>query len=211
MKFIALSDTHGQHRSKELNNFLHENQADILLFAGDLQSNNFDDGTDFINWLHELSFKYKVMTFGNHDSNFEYATNRAELYDDVFVLNNSLIEIEGIKIWGSPNSLIFFDWWFMKTEEELKGIYGNIPNDTDVLITHTPAFGILDVTKENILAGSVSLLNRTKELNKLKYNVAGHIHENGGKAMKTRNINFINASVLNEKYQMVNNPVCFEI
>lgn len=211
MKFITLSDTHGQHRSKKLNKFLHENPVDVLLFAGDLQRNHFDDGIDFIDWLHKLPFKYKVMTFGNHDFNYEYATERAKLYDDIYVLNNSLAEIEGIKIWGSPNSLIFLDWFFMKTDKELKYVYENIPGDVDILITHTPAFGILDMTKDGILTGSTSLLDRIKELKKLKYHVGAHIHENGGKCEGYDGINFINASVLNEKYQLVNDPIIFEI
>jgi Icc-related predicted phosphoesterase len=210
MKFIALSDTHGQHCSKKLNKFLQENPADVLLFAGDYQRNHFDNGIDFIDWLHELPFKYKVMTFGNHDGNWEYAVNRTRVYNDIIVLNNDSAIIEGIKIWGSPYSLIFMDWWFMKSDKELEEIYKYIPNDINILMTHTPAFGILDMTKDGILTGSMSLLNRIKELKKLKYHVGAHIHENGGKCENAYGIKFINTSILNEKYQLVNNPILFE-
>lgn len=216
MKFITLSDTHGQHRSKKLNKFLHDNPADVLLFVGDYQRNHFDDGIDFIDWLHELPFKYKVMTFGNHDGNFEYAVNRTRIYNDIIVLNNDFTVIEGIKIWGSPYSLTFLDWFFMKNDKELEEIYKNIPNDVDIVMTHTPAFGILDMTKDGILTGSMSLLNRIKELKKLKYHICGHIHEQSGtctmnKYLALKDIHFINTSVLNEKYQLVHDPQMFEI
>jgi Icc-related predicted phosphoesterase len=216
LKFITLSDTHGQHRSKKLNKFLNENPADVLLFVGDYQRNHFDDGTDFIDWLHDLPFKYKVMTFGNHDGQFEYVIEKSKSYDDIIILNNEFTTIEGIKIWGSPYSLTFLDWWFMKSDKELEEIYKKIPDDVDILMTHTPAFGILDMTKDGILTGSMSLLNRVKELKKLKYHLCGHIHEQSGtctmnKYLALKDIHFINASVLNEKYQLANDPQIFEI
>lgn len=211
MKFITLSDTHGQHRSKKLNKFLHDNPADVLLFVGDYQRNHFDDGIDFIDWLHELPFKYKVMTFGNHDGNFEYAVNRTRIYNDIIVLNNDFVTIEEIKIWGSPYSLPFLDWFFMKSDKELEEVYKIIPDDVDIIITHTAAYAILDMTKDSILTGSMSLLNRIEKLKKLKYHICGHIHENGGMCESIDGVKFINASVLNEKYQLVNNPQIFEI
>jgi len=211
LKFIALSDTHGQHRSRKLNKFINENSADALLFAGDLQLNNFDDGLDFIEWLHSLPYKYKVMTFGNHDGNFENIVEKAKEYNDVFVLNNESVSIKGIRIWGSPHSLPFLSWFFMKSDKELEEVYKKIPNNVDILMTHVPTFGILDVTKDGILTGSMSLLNRIKELKKLKCHICAHIHENGGKFETIDNVDFINASVLNEKYQMIHDPIIFYI
>jgi Icc-related predicted phosphoesterase len=216
MKFIALSDTHGQHRSKKLNKFLQENSADVLLFAGDLQRNNLDDGTDFIDWLYNLPQKYKVITFGNHDGNFDYAIERAKLYSNIFILNNEAVVIDGIKIWGSPDSLIFLNWFFMKTDDELEKIYKNIPEDVDIIITHTPPFGIMDKTVDGILTGSVNLLNRLLQLSKLKYHIFGHIHECSGIGKLNHyslaeDITFINASILNENYQLSHDPIMFEI
>lgn len=216
MKFIALSDTHGQHRSKKLNKFLQENPADVLLFAGDLQRNNFDDGIDFVDWLNELPQKYKVITFGNHDGNWEYAVNRANIYNNIIFLNNRYIKIDNVKIWGSPYSLPFFDWWFMKPEKELEEVYKGIPDDVDIVMTHTPPFRFLDMTKSGVAAGSVSLFNRLLDLKNVKYSVFGHIHEWGGRCEvigyeELKNTTFINASILNEKYQLVHDPQIFEI
>jgi Icc-related predicted phosphoesterase len=219
MKFIALSDTHGQHRSKKLNKFLNENLADVLLFAGDLQCNHFDDGLDFLDWLHNLPYKYKVMIFGNHDGNFEYVVEKAKEYNDIVILNNNFVIIENITIWGSPYSLPFLDWWFMKPDIELEEIYKTIPYNTNIILTHTPAFGILDMTNNKVLTGSISLLNRIKNLNTLnylKYHICGHIHEQSGTCemnnfLELKNVNFINASVLNEKYQLVHDPIIFNI
>jgi Icc-related predicted phosphoesterase len=212
---VSFSDIHGQY-SEKLTQWFMNNPADILLFAGDLQRNSYDDGSQFLEWINKLPYKYKICIFGNHDSNWESIMEQVIKYDNITFLNNESTIIEGIKIWGSPYSLTFLDWWFMKSDKELEEVYKTIPNDVDIIMTHTPAFGILDMTKDGILTGSMSLLNRIKELKKLKYHICGHIHEQSGtctmnKYLALKNVHFINTSVLNEKYQLVHDPQIFEI
>jgi len=208
-KIVCFSDTHGQHNSRKLNDWFADNPGDILIFAGDFQRNHFDDGSDFVKWLVTLPYAHKVVAFGNHDGNGSMIKDELLGISNVHILHNGSIIINGIKIFGSPNSLIFFNWYFMKTEEELEEIYKNIPDDTNIVITHTPAFGIWDNTTRGIYAGSKSLLNRINELDQMKFHVCGHIHEGHGKGSFGNKI-FINASLLNEKYQLVNMPYIFE-
>jgi Icc-related predicted phosphoesterase len=215
MKFVAFSDLHGQYSNK-LTKWFMEHPADVLLFAGDLQLNNFDDGTQFLAWLNALPYKHKICVFGNHDGNYDYTLQQVSKYDNITFLNNEEIIINGIKIWGSPYSVQFLDWWFMRPDNELAEIWKNIPDDTDILMTHTPTFGILDKTDDGINAGSMSLFNRITELHNLKCHASGHIHEWGGKCAiidypPLKNVMFINASILDEKYKLVNNPIIFEI
>ena len=56
--------------------------------------------------------------------------------------------------------------------------YAKIPDNTDVLITHTPAFGILDFD-DNINYGSEELREKKSAL-KLKAHLFGHIHAQHG-------------------------------
>jgi Icc-related predicted phosphoesterase len=210
MKIVAFSDIHGQ-QSKKLTRWFDDNPGDLLIFAGDLQLNNLDDGTNFIKWFQQLPYTNKVSVFGNHDGNYIYTLTyivQNGLTDIVF-LNNGGITINGIKIFGSPHSVQYGSWWFMKKDEELTELWDKIPDDTDILITHGPPFEILDYNFNNITTGSKTLLKRVNELSNLRYHVFGHIHESYGMT----NINgktFINASLLDEKYQLVNNPIVFD-
>ena len=52
-----------------------------------------------------------------------------------------------------------------------------IPEDTDVLITHSPPLGFGDLCSTGIRAGCVDLLHSVQNRVKPKYHVYGHIHE----------------------------------
>lgn len=210
MKIVTFSDIHGQ-QNKALTEWFNSNPADLLIFAGDLQLNNLDYGESFIKWIHQLPYTNKVMVFGNHDGNYIHTLTyiMQNEFTDIIFLNNGSIIIDGVNIFGSPYSVKYQDWWFMLEDEKLSTTWNKIPEDTDILITHCPPFGILDYTFENAIAGSKTLLKRVNGLRNLRYHIFGHIHESYG----TININgktFINACLLNEKYQLVNNPIIFD-
>lgn len=85
-----------------------------------------------------------------------------------------------------------------------------IPNDVDVLITHCPPKGIMDLApwgKVNI--GSETLLEKVNVI-KPKIHCFGHLHDCYG-IMKINDTVFINASNLNEEYEIANNPILIEI
>jgi predicted phosphodiesterase len=82
MKIVCFSDSHGQFNSKKLIKWFLDNPGDLLLFAGDMQLNNFDDGSEFLAILNVLPYKNKVITFGNHDCNFDVITKKAKDYPD---------------------------------------------------------------------------------------------------------------------------------
>lgn len=52
-----------------------------------------------------------------------------------------------------------------------------IPDDTDVLITHSPPLGYGDLCHTGIRAGCVELLSTIQQRVKPKYHIFGHIHE----------------------------------
>lgn len=64
-------------------------------------------------------------------------------------------------------------------------IYNRIPQDTDILITHTPPFMTLDATKKGKHAGCPVLSAKLAELRRCRLHVFGHIHECAGAQINT--------------------------
>lgn len=201
-KIVMISDTHGQHHDIVLS------KGDILIHAGDVsRSGKKTQIQDFLQWFAKQDFQYKIFIAGNHDFFFEQ--NREEeiaqiIPENVIYLNDSGVEIEGINIWGSPIQPWFFDWAFNRQRGgEIKKYWDLIPENTNILITHGPVYGILDKTTTQLNVGCEDLLTKIKTLSELKLHVSGHIHEGYG-IVQESNITFINASVLDVNYRLVN-------
>jgi Icc-related predicted phosphoesterase len=208
LRFVAISDSHCRHRSLRLP------QADILLHAGDISyRGDKREIQDFLEWFEDLPYAHKIFIAGNHDFFFEKQKDtliHELLPDSVHYLKDESIVIDGIKIWGSPYTPWFYRWAFNKKRGPAMAIHwNNIPTDTDVLLTHGPVYGILDLLINEQHAGDRDLLKKVLEV-KPKVHVCGHIHESYG-AVKKHGIKFINACVLNESYELVNKPIVFEI
>lgn len=136
-----------------------------------------------------------------------------------------------IKIWGSPWTLKFSGMnpncmaFTCDTEEELADKWAMIPDDTDILVTHSPPYGILDEVEiygherdecneaqldATMHVGSKSLaLKIGKMETPPKLWIWGHIHESYGEDLVVRGkpCKMINASHVNERYEPVNKPV----
>jgi len=208
MKITCISDTHGQHE------LLNLSSGDMIIHADDVSGRGGkDEIISFLDWYSKLDFKYKIFIAGNHDFFFEKASKEevnAIIPSDIIYLNDSGITIEGIKIWGSPVQPWFFDWAFNRQRgTDIQKHWALIPDDTDILITHGPAQGMLDKTVRGESVGCADLLHRINEV-KPKFYIAGHIHEAYGR-MKMHGVEYINASVLSVKYQMTNPPIEIEI
>lgn len=209
-KYVCFSDTHGKHR--QITDWLVEQAGDgenTLVCAGDYTFSHTDFGIDFISWFHSLPYKRKILTFGNHDSNYSLVTTEVLLhYDDIIILNHKPAYLDGVKWFGTPYSLRFFDWEFMEDEDRLAQLYRQIPDDTEILVTHSPPKGILDTTLRKNRAGSEALLDRINELPDLKYVICGHIHEARG--VETVNgVTYLNAGIYDSRKKELNEPLSF--
>lgn len=168
---------------------------------------------DFLNWFSQLNYRFKIFIAGNHDFFMERAKParlKKMIPENICYLKDSGVEFEGLKFWGSPVTPWFFNWAFNKHRgAAMKKHWELIPSDTEILITHGPAFGILDTVINEQHVGCKDLLNRVKEIQP-KVHIFGHIHEAyGNKRMSgTR---FYNACVLNECYELVNKPFVVEL
>lgn len=204
MKITFISDTHGFHDD------LDKLKGDMIIHAGDIsKQGSKNEIVEFLEWFDSLKFSHKIFVAGNHDFFFEEAIEfeiQAIIPENIVYLNDSGTVINDINIWGSPVQPWFHDWAFNKKRgEDIKKHWDLIPNSTDILITHGPPFEILDQTIYNSNVGCEDLLNKVMTV-KPKIHVFGHIHEDYGQVIK-KDIHFINASVLDEKYQMINKPI----
>lgn len=208
MKIVAISDTHCRHKSLSLP------KGDLLIHAGDISyKGSLSEVTDFLQWFSSLPFAHKLFIAGNHDFYFERtapATIQKAIPEGVVYLADSGICINGIHIWGSPVTPWFYNWAFNRRRGvEINKHWALIPDNTNLLITHGPPFGILDSVVNGTHAGDRELLQKIERI-KPAVHVCGHIHEGYGRT-KRGSTTFINASVLNEKYELVNAPVVFEL
>lgn len=196
MLITVISDTHGLHHNINLV------AGEMLIHAGDITEYGTEEEVDdFINWHSKQTFKYKIFIAGNHDLYFENNAKKVKkklLLTNIIYLENSGVEIEGVKIWGSPVSPYFLGMAFNKLRgNEIKKVWNKIPDNTDILITHSPPIGIMDNG-----IGCIDLLNKVQEL-KPKIHLFGHAHEQFGVKI-IDNTKFINAAIVNNKNQMEN-------
>jgi Icc-related predicted phosphoesterase len=207
MKIVCISDTHTLHKNMKIPD------GDLLIHAGDVSSRGkLEEIIQFNDWLGTLPHRHKVMIAGNHDFYFESNPLHAKsLITNAVYLNDSGIEIEGFKIWGSPIQPWFYDWAFNRQRgEDIRKHWELIPTDTDILITHGPPYGILDETARGELVGCTDLLEVVQQRVKPRLHVFGHIHEGYGKTTIGETL-FVNPSMVNLQYRPVNQAIVVEL
>ena len=212
MRLVCISDTHGDHESVSLP------AGDVLIHAGDVTGHGTENETrSFFQWMSKQSFKHKICIAGNHDTFMEddpVTTAQLAIDSGVSLLNASGVEINGVHFWGSPITPRFMHWSFMLDEgAPIEEHWNQIPLNTDVLITHGPPFGVLDVViREDMpdeAVGCRALLQRISVV-KPRLHLFGHIHEGFG----SRQVNDVlhrNISTMNRHYQIVNDPQVIDL
>ena len=211
MKITLISDTHTKHRQLNLPG------GDVLIHAGDLMNSGYVhyEIKEFLEWFDAQNYGIKIFIAGNHDRIFEndpdHINEIMQEYPNITYLQDDGIQIDEdwtddkFKVWGSPWQPEFYNWAFNlpRNGKQLEKIWSMIPNDTDLLVTHSPPQEILDVSGppyNQPLLGCELLRVRVDQV-KPKIHVFGHIH--GGYGYKYLNgTYFFNASVLDENYNL---------
>ena len=158
------------------------------------------EALDFMNWFCDLPYLQKIFICGNHDECL-YGAKIDGLDNNVHYLCNSGVEIGSVEFYGVP--------MFMSdciSDRQTKH-YANIPDDTDILITHTPPFGILDFD-DNIHYGSEELLNCITVVQP-RLHLFGHIHSQYGKTI-LNGTTFSNGAIMNADYSNHRKPNIIE-
>ncbi len=213
----------------DLHGFLPSTKGgDVLIVAGDCTAaDKIDQWRVFFDWFKKQNYRKKILIGGNHDGFLDQSISSEERrlmgidpYDEdptnfYEYLLDSGIDFEGVKFWGSPWSLWFHGVHpkckhFMISERKIEAYFDLIPNDVDVLITHTPPYGVLDEVRHGDMyrsCGSVSLLTKLIST-KCKLHLFGHIHEHGGNSSCVNhlggNILCVNCSYVDEHYRPKN-------
>lgn len=198
--------------------------GDLLIVAGDhTASDHPRQWIRFFEWLMHLDYRKKILIAGNHDNQIEKRFVKFDSNSGIEYLQDSGCEFDGLKIWGTPWSL-WFDGInphckaFTGSERQLAAKYELIPDDTDILISHGPSFGLHDTLfRSNERVGSPALTNWiARHVNTLKLFVCGHIHEGHGiydmRAFQDqlgdeRTTVHVNASYIDQDYEPVNKPI----
>ena len=217
MRLVVTSDCHGRFTQAQIPH------GDVLILAGDILANRSGDpdidAAFQLNAIRELDdfcgtlgFKHVLLIAGNHDWVFERYKGAHRVLKNIVYLEDNGTEIDGVKYWGSPHQPWFYDWAFNhpRNGPALAHYWSLIPDDTDVLITHGPPFGILDLPfgKEDP-AGCELLLKRVQKIEP-RVHVFGHIHGSYGKKQIGRTL-FVNACLCNEAYEPMNAPQVIDL
>jgi Icc-related predicted phosphoesterase len=204
-KITCISDLHGSYPDLP--------GGDLLIVGGDLTVRNYAYEYGIFNdWLESQNYTKKIVIAGNHDGLIEKRLYTFPHYDhalDIEYLEDTGTEFMGLKIWGTPWTPKFMDWYFMKEPEEMKEVCAKIPKDTDILVTHGPPYGILDRNKEEDPCGC-KYLREWIDTHKPKLHVFGHIHEGYGIYDEGWTL-CINASHMNWCYNPSNEPISIQL
>jgi len=209
MKIVCISDTHSLHGNVQVPD------GNILICAGDVTNiGDIEDLISFDNWLGHLKHKWKIVISGNHDFCFQNDLARSKkILKNAIYLQDSGCEIKKLKIWGTPWQPEFLNWAFnLPRGNALAKKWELIPKDTDILITHSPPYQILDRLETRTRCedlGDWDLKNAVEKI-KPKLHVFGHIHYSYGKVEKSDTI-FVNASVCTEEYDPYNPPIVIDL
>lgn len=208
LKLVIVSDTHTQGRS------LVVPDGDVLIHCGDLTYRGTSvELVGELNWFTSLPHKWKLLIAGNHDFGFQDHWRKQQLVNEfpqLIYLENSGVDIDGIKFWGSPVQPWFHDWAFQKQRgDELREHWSKIPDVLDVLITHGPPSGFGDFNLRDERFGDVDLLERVLVV-KPQIHCYGHAHHGYGEYFHD-GVHFINAASCNEDYRPVNPPVVVDV
>ena len=182
MKIWHISDTHTYHDLLTI-----PTGIDMVIHSGDCSNprdpyNNEPEVREFIDWYKELPIEHKIYVAGNHDTSIEkrLVTKIDFSGYNIHYLENDYIDIDGIKLFGSPHTPQFGQWAFMKDRSKLDRFWRNaIHEPCDIIVTHGPPKGILDKSYDrgnNIdSCGDKSLLNLVLDMQPT-YMCFGHIH-----------------------------------
>lgn len=204
LKILCVSDLHGKFP------YLY-GTYDLVLIAGDILSNSMPGGitrkahtkdiqdfTKFLKRLNEISGAV-VGIGGNHDLLFEADPELPRNFPWIYLCNDEVV-IDGIRIYGSPANFRCKerDYRFHKAfaswpngEDYVANKLSNL-KQCHILLTHQPAYGILDETYYSANVGSKAIYNKILEIEP-NLVVCGHIHEAAG-TTKIGNTKIVNAA-----------------
>lgn len=207
IKIICASDTH----SKNLLTKWEWPPGDILIHAGDMTAHG-KDIEKVAREMLELPYRYKIVIAGNHDRCFWEGTKYSFDYKKmpgIIVLQDETVELMGLRIYGT--SWLKFEGGKHPFEvQDLKSKWAAIPSGINILITHMPPYGIMDIRANGEHGGSTSLTQEVKMRVMPELHVFGHMHAGYG-TIDDGITQFVNASLVDNDRQIANQPIVINL
>lgn len=192
--------------------------------------------TTFKDWCYSIDCDKIIIISGNHDFVFEelydefcesrcdlneivknfsqYVSDKLDFGEKIIYLHDNLYEYNGVTFYGTPHIPELKRWAFYQCREDLEKYYNLIPDDVDVLLTHSPGKFVNDTgvslelpTKPEY--GSIELTDAVKNKN-IKYWFCGHVHSGNHELTKFNNINVANVSLKDENYLVSYKPLTID-
>ena len=228
MKLVIISDTHNLHDELDLP------VGDVLIHCGDYSYSGQDNEViSFLTWMQEQTKKYRLV-IGGHGNHELGPYEDREHFNELKTVFAPDVIWPHMRVFTDPvTSLNFFFSPYVTTingrcafeasPSEYQEIVKRIPDNVDILISHGPPYNILDTfvrhsidwdsqqndyahTSREFKIGSKVLAERIKEIEP-KLVCFGHCHENGGQTVEIDGTIYVNGAVLNENYEIANEPV----
>lgn len=186
---LHLSDIHGFHEDLRF----YKHKYDYVFITGDITNSkdttiNREELDSFLVWLYNHKENVRndiIIVPGNHDVSIERLNlkNYIESYGFKCLIHEEYKLENGKKVFGSPYTPTFGkNWAYNRDRSKLSNYWNDIPEDTEILLTHGPPKGILDISyrkEDNHIerCGDKSLMNKIDNLPRLRYHMFGHIHD----------------------------------
>ena len=211
MRVVCISDSHLYHEDRGSPQ-LEIPPGDLLIHAGDgTFEGSIREVKSWLSWLESLPHANKVFIAGNHDWLFQKNPTlaRSMVPKNLVYLEDDMREVAGLKIYGAPWTPFFLNWAFnLERGHRLREKWNKIPREIDILVTHGPPQGVLDLTYHGEHVGCADLADVVQRI-KPKLHVFGHIHQSGPNVVVkgVPATTFVNAAVLDEAYGPTKKPI----
>ncbi len=234
MKVAVISDLHGHLPIYPSPYWEGIEECELLLICGDIlplriQTNMLASKLwlteEFKPWAASLPVEQVYFIAGNHDFWFErndlIAHQIFSRHDKVIYLKNeyadyiSTQDAKVYRIFGTPYCHQFGNWAFMRDEETLAKKFNQIPGNVDILLSHDAPYGTSDVCFEGWAADGrhkgCPELRDAIIASKPGYNFHGHLHSANHGEELLGETKVYNTSILNERYDLVYEPLIIRL
>ncbi len=207
MRLVVVSDTHEKHDE------LGVLERDVLIHCGDV-CDGFRKDPEAVEsidaWFGRQRFDLILCTGGNHDfAVWDRLDRGLRVFENARWLADDEVVHDGVKFYGSPWVPHLQGWAFFLTSDGLQKKWSLIPDDTDILVTHTPPFGILDMPRSRWTNCGCRHLRRRVEEARPRYHLFGHNHASAG-VHEGEFTTFVNASVVDSDFNVARGPVVID-
>jgi len=207
MRLVIVSDTHSRH--EELGTLA----GDVLIHCGD-GLNAFAPASDALqkldDWFGRQAFAEIFYVGGNHDFEIERRATAGEtVFENATYLQDQSFAVSGVRFYGSPWIPELVGWAYYRSTADLIETWSAIPENVDILITHSPPYGVLDRNSRNKHCGCPALAGRVSAV-RPRLHCFGHVHASAGNC-DVEGTTYANTSSVDSSYRIARAPFIFDL